>query len=73
MKALMTLDPLTYGVDALRHVVLSGAETADGSSLMELARSAGLINWDLGLDMAIMGLVAVVLAGVAAARFSQAD
>src|SRR6202011_341886 len=46
MKMLMTLDPLTYGVDALRNVVLSAGavESATGEpSLADMARSSGLI------------------------------
>src|SRR5262249_49949473 len=70
MKGLMTINPLTYGVDALRNVVMSGtAET----SLPEIARQAGLIRWNLGLDLAVMTLVAVLLTGVAAVRFRRAD
>jgi len=70
MKVLMTVNPLTYGVDALRNVVLSGA--ADGA-LPQLARQAGLIRWDLGVDLAVMTLVAVLLTAVAAVRFRRAD
>jgi ABC-2 type transport system permease protein len=76
MKALMTIDPLTYGVDAMRNVVLSGATLASGSSgpsPLEVAQQAGLIRWDLGTDMAIMTLVAGLLTLAAALRFSQAD
>jgi ABC-2 type transport system permease protein len=76
MKLLMTLDPLSYGVDALRNVVLSGATNhAESSvqSLADVARNAGLIRWDLGFDVAIMALAAVVLIAVAAFRFSRAD
>jgi ABC-2 type transport system permease protein len=70
MRVLMTIDPLTYGVDALRHVVLSGASDP---ALVETAEKAGLIRWDLGLDVAVMSLVAALLAAVAALRFRQAD
>jgi ABC-2 type transport system permease protein len=70
MKVLMTVDPLTYGVDALRTVVLSASPDP---SRLEAARQAGLIGWPLGLDVAIMVLVAAVLAGVAGLRFSHAD
>jgi ABC-2 type transport system permease protein len=76
MKTLMVIDPLSYGVDALRHVALSGTpDHAESSmhSLAEVARSAGLIRWDLGFDVAIMVLAAVVLIAVAAFRFSRAD
>ena len=43
MQTLMVLDPLTYGVDALRHVVLSGVELPTAS-----VRLAGLVR--LGHD-----------------------
>jgi ABC-2 type transport system permease protein len=66
MKGLMTIDPLTYGVDALRNVTLP-AEVA------EAARGAGLIRWDLPTDVAVLALVAVVLAGVAGFSFSRTD
>jgi ABC-2 type transport system permease protein len=74
MKVLMTVDPLTYGVDALRIVVLSGVEAggAEGS-VVEAARAAGLIRWDLGTDVLVMVLVAALLAGVAAVQFNTAD
>lgn len=75
MKALMTVDPLTYGVDALRHVTLAGARSAAaaGPSLVDVAREAGLVRWDLGFDVAVMALTTVVLAAVAGWRFSRAD
>jgi ABC-2 type transport system permease protein len=72
MKMLMTLDPLTYGIDALRHVVFSGTVpvgTAE-QSLAEIAQKAGLIRWDLSFDVAILAIVAGLLATVAACRFS---
>jgi ABC-2 type transport system permease protein len=76
MKALMTVDPLSYGVDALRHVVLSSAATPAGSSeksLLELARDAGLIRWDLSFSVGVMVLTSVVLVAVAAWRFSRVE
>jgi ABC-2 type transport system permease protein len=76
MKVLMTINPLTYGVDALRNVVFAGAAApADASepTLLEVARQAGLIRWDLGLDLGVLTLVAGLLAAVAALRFNQAD
>ena len=76
MKALMTVDPLSYGVDALLNVVLSGAANGAESpvrSLADVARDVGLIRWDLGFDVAVMALAAAVLAAVAAFRFSRAD
>jgi ABC-2 type transport system permease protein len=76
MKTLMTVDPLTYGVDGLRIIVLSAVEPsagAPGQSLDETARTYGLIRWDLPLDAAIIALVGVLFAGLAAVRFSRAD
>jgi len=76
MKVLMTVNPLTYGVDAMRTIVLSGVPAStDGSgpSMLEMARHANLIRWDLSLDMTVMALFALLLAGVAALRFTRAD
>ncbi len=70
MKALMIVNPLTYGVDALRTVVLSGAAQ---TSMLEMARQAGLIRWALSVDLAVMMGVAVLLTVVAAVRFRRAD
>jgi ABC-2 type transport system permease protein len=73
MKALMTVDPLAYGVDAMRQVVLSGAPPEAGSSLVDMARSAGLVRYDFLTDVSVLALVAVALAGVAAFSFSRMD
>jgi ABC-2 type transport system permease protein len=76
MKTLMTVDPLTYGVDALRNVVFAGTmiRTEMGEQpLVEVARYAGLIRWDLSFDLMIITLVAAVLASAAAFRFSAAE
>jgi ABC-2 type transport system permease protein len=76
MKALMTIDPLTYGVDALRIIVMS-ATTSPGAaaqeSLLEGAREAALVRWDLPFDALIMLLVGALFTSLAAARFSKAD
>jgi ABC-2 type transport system permease protein len=63
MQTLMVLDPLTYGVDALRNVVFAGVELPAGS--------APLVRWDLLTDVSILGLVAVLLVGVAAIQFDR--
>jgi len=74
MKALMTIDPLTYGVDALRNVIYAETVLADqAGTLVQRARETGLIRWDLGFDVALCTLVAVLLAGAAAYFFSTAD
>jgi len=67
MQAPMVLDPLTYGVDALRHVALSEVELPSGSAAM-----VGLVRWDMLTDVSILGLVAVLLVGVAAVQFNRA-
>jgi ABC-2 type transport system permease protein len=65
MKALMTVDPLVYGVDAIRNVVFSATTVATGAatpqSLRELAMRAGLIRWSVTTDVTIMILAAVLL------------
>jgi ABC-2 type transport system permease protein len=66
MQTLMVLDPLTYGVDALRHVVLSGVDSPAGS-----ARLAGLVRWDMLTDVSILGLAAALLVGVATVQFNR--
>jgi ABC-2 type transport system permease protein len=69
MQTLMVLDPLTYGVDALRNVVLSGAGLSAGSAAL-----VGLVRWNLLTDVSILGLVAVLLlVGVAAVQFDRAS
>jgi ABC-2 type transport system permease protein len=76
MRALMVADPLSYGVDGLRNVLYAETKVSlDGQEhlLADLARTTGLIRWDLGFDLGILVLVAVVLTGAAAWQFSRAD
>jgi ABC-2 type transport system permease protein len=76
MKALMTIDPLTYGVDGLRIIVMSATTPSGGAvqeSALEGAREAALVRWDLPFDALIMLLVGALFTGLAAARFSKAD
>jgi ABC-2 type transport system permease protein len=76
MKSLMTVDPLTYGVDALRNVLYSGTAIRVGGMtvpLAEMARQAGLVRWDLGLDALVMAGAALLLASAAAYRFNRAE
>jgi ABC-2 type transport system permease protein len=76
MKTLMTLDPLTYGVDGLRIIVLSAKTSSGGmveQSLQEAARASGLIRWDLPFDAAIVALVGAFFVALAAIRFSRAE
>ena len=76
MKTLMTIDPLTYGVDAIRNVVFSETMIVEGSSvqpLLEVARTSGLIQWSLPFDVAVMAFTAVVLSAAGAWAFSRAS
>jgi ABC-2 type transport system permease protein len=66
MQTLMVLDPLTYGVDALRNVVLSGLELPAGSVPL-----AGLVRWDMLTDVSVLGLAALLLVGLAAVQFDR--
>jgi ABC-2 type transport system permease protein len=76
MKTLMSFDPLTYGVDAIRNVMF--AETvivAEGAarSLVDVARSSGLIRWTLALDVTLMFTTAVLLTAAGAWTFSKSQ
>jgi ABC-2 type transport system permease protein len=76
MKTLMVIDPLTYGVDALRNVIFSGTTITIGQSatpLLELARTSGLIRWTLAFDVLIMFTAAAVLAAAGAYSFSRSN
>jgi ABC-2 type transport system permease protein len=72
MQTLMTLDPLMYGVDALRNVICSG--TVIGSeSLAAVMRDNDLILWALPVDVAVLLTVALALVGLASFSFSRAE
>jgi ABC-2 type transport system permease protein len=76
MKTLMTLDPLTYGVDGLRIIVLSAAAPSGGTvdqPLDAAARAAGLVRWGLSFDVIIMALVGAFFAALASVRFSRTE
>ena len=76
MKALMIVDPLTYGVDAIRNVMFAGTMITVGGSarpLVDMARQAGLIRWTLGLDIALMTLAAILLTVAGAWTFSKSQ
>jgi ABC-2 type transport system permease protein len=62
MQALMTVDPLTYGVAALRGVVWLEAGVGVAQTELSLATNVG-----------VMALAAVTLGGVASYLFSTAD
>jgi len=76
MKALMAVDPLTYGVDAIRNVVFSDTVIAVGAAtrpLLDVARQAGLVRFSLRFDIALMALTAIVLASAGAWAFSKSQ
>ena len=77
MKPLMMLDPLTYGVDGIRNVIFAETQVTlpQGiqTSLVEVAKTAGLIRLDLAHDIGIMALIATLLAILGAINFSRAD
>ena len=76
MKTLMSADPLTYGVDAIRNVMFSHTMIGSGDtsrSLVEVARSAGLIRWTLALDVTLMFASAVLLTAAGAWAFSKSQ
>src|SRR5579871_3418868 len=65
LKGLMTIDPLTYGVDAIRNVVFSNTTVVLGSvarPLIDIARQGGLVRWSIGFDLVLMVLVALAFA-----------
>jgi ABC-2 type transport system permease protein len=62
MRPMMTVNPLTYGVAALRGVVWTAA-----------GKGAVPADLSLGTNAALLGLVAVVLLAVAGFLFSRAD
>jgi hypothetical protein len=62
MQALMTVDPLTYGVAALRGVVW--LEAGIGTAQTELS---------LAMNVGVMALAAVTLGAFASFLFSTAD
>ncbi len=71
------VDPLVYGVDAIRNVVFSETvvRTANGmsQSLAEAAHAAGLVRWSLPYDLALISLAAVVLTAAGAWSFSTSQ
>jgi ABC-2 type transport system permease protein len=76
MQTLMIIDPLTYGVDAIRNVVFSETVIRAGHGaepLLDVARSSGLIRWSLGFDIAVMTFTAFILAAAGAWAFSRAN
>ncbi|HEY8394402.1 MAG TPA: ABC transporter permease [Thermaerobacter sp.] len=62
MEALMRVDPLTYGVDALRGVIYQGVPYADR-----------LVAHDFAFNLAVVILMAVVALGLALATFKTRE
>jgi ABC-2 type transport system permease protein len=77
MKPLMTINPLTYGVDALRTVVFSAAESEPASvastTLFDVAKRAGIVSGVLSLDVGIVAGTALVLAAASAYAFRRSN
>jgi len=77
MKTLMVIDPLTYGVDAIRSVIFSDTVINLGGglkiSLLEMARQANLVQWSLAYDVTVMAAVAFVLSLAGSYLFSITD
>jgi ABC-2 type transport system permease protein len=74
LKTLMTIDPLTYGVDAIRNVVFSNTTIAvNGATtgLLDVAQRTGLVRWGLGFDVTLMTIVALAFATAGAMAFSR--
>ena len=77
MKVLMRIDPLTYGVDALRGLVFSSTTIQLPLGITEklsvLARATGLVRWSLGFDVGVIAAVALVLAVAGALSLSGTE
>ncbi len=76
MRSLMTLNPLTYGVDAFRNVVFSQTMISTAGapvSLLQMAQNGGLVRWGLSFDLVVMAFFATVLAAAGAWAFSKAS
>jgi ABC-2 type transport system permease protein len=77
MKPLMTMNPLTYGVDALRNIVFSGMVSGAGSSpstpLIKVARETGIVTGTLSVDIMIVAATAMVLAAGSVYAFRRSD
>jgi len=76
LQSMMVVDPLTYGVDAIRHVVFSTTTIeSDGlsRSLLEVAQQGGLVRYPLGFDILLMVVVALAFSAFGAWSFSQAQ
>lgn len=76
MRSLMTIDPLTYGVDGLRNVVFSHVTAtvgADPIPLTTIAQRSGLLQHSLGVDVGVTFLAAALLAAAGVWSFNKAQ
>jgi ABC-2 type transport system permease protein len=77
MKSIMIVNPLSYGIDAIRNVLYSGTTVTMGPGfevpLVTVAKAAGMVRWDLAQDLVVMLVVAVLLASVGAYSFATSD
>lgn len=76
MRSLMTVDPLTYGVDGLRNVVFAHVSDPTGGVVAPLAnigRQSGLLQHSVGVDLAVTFLAAVLLAAAGVWSFNKAQ
>ncbi|MDN5362637.1 MAG: type transport system permease protein [Moorella sp. (in: firmicutes)] len=64
MNFLMKIDPLTYGVDALRRIIYAGADPR----VLEF-----LVHYSLGFDLAIIAVMAFALAIIGSWSFSRQE
>ncbi len=62
MELLMKIDPLTYGVDALRHIMYAGHP---GRSFM--------LQFSLATDLAVIGTLALVFVSMGAVAFNRLE
>ena len=63
-------------MDAIRNVVFSNTTITVGDvtqPLIDVARAGGLVRYELGFDVALMTIVAVLLAVAGAWSFSKAQ
>jgi len=76
LETLMVLDPLTYGVDALRNVVFAGSVVdVDGIArpLINVAREAGLVRWSLSFDLTLVVVVTLGCFALGAWSFNHTE
>jgi ABC-2 type transport system permease protein len=77
MRSIMIVNPLSYGIDAIRNILYSGTTVTMGPGfevpLTSVARAAGLVRWEIAQDLAVILVVAVLLASVGAYSFATSD